>query len=131
MLTQLPPALGGERTFSSRSVQLPNADQAFVDPAKVRDYLLSPEHPVGRAKARFFAAVGFRQSDWPGLRTALLAHGRAGDAQEVPSPYGRKFEVQGILQGLGGRQAALVSVWIIVPGEEAPRLVTAVPGARS
>ena len=101
-----------------------------MDPAKARDYLLSPEHPIGRAKARFFAALGFRQAEWPVLQAALAAHGGAGAAREVPSPYGRKFEVEGILQGPGGRQAAVVSVWIILPGEEAPRLVTAVPGDR-
>jgi hypothetical protein len=111
-------------------VQLPNAERAYVDPAKVRDYLLSPEHAVGRAKARFFGALGFRRADWPGLQAALLAHGGAGEAREVASPYGRKFEVEPILQGPGGREAAVISVWIILPGEEAPRLVTAVPGER-
>jgi hypothetical protein len=30
-----------------------------VDEQKVRDYLLSPVHPVGRFKARVFAALGF------------------------------------------------------------------------
>jgi hypothetical protein len=28
-------------------VQLPGGDDVDIDPAKVRDYLLSPEHPVG------------------------------------------------------------------------------------
>lgn len=97
---------------------------------KVRDYLLSPEHPVGRAKARFFTALGFRHAEWAALRAALVGHGGAGEAREVSSPYGQKFEVEGILQGPGGRQAAVVSVWIILPGEQTPRLVTAVPGER-
>ena len=38
---------------------LPGADRAIVDAAKVRDYLLSPEHPVGRFKAVFFGALGY------------------------------------------------------------------------
>ena len=33
-------------------MRLPGAQRAIIDAAKVRDYLLSPEHPVGRAKAR-------------------------------------------------------------------------------
>jgi len=53
-------------------VQLPNPDRAVIDDAKVRDYLLSPSHPVGRFKAVFFAALGFSQADWPALRDALL-----------------------------------------------------------
>jgi len=44
-------------------VKLPNADQAFIDPAKLRDYLLSPTHPVGRFKAPFFAAMGYTQTE--------------------------------------------------------------------
>jgi len=99
-----------------------------VDPAKVRDYLLSPEHPIGRAKARFFTALGFRRAEWPALQAALLAHGRHGDAAPVPSPYGRKFAVHGILEAPGGRQAAVVTVWIVLEGQESPRLVTAYPG---
>ncbi|GJG85381.1 hypothetical protein tb265_05620 [Gemmatimonadetes bacterium T265] len=39
-------------------MKLPNAERAVVDPAKVRDYLLSPDHPVGESKARFFATLG-------------------------------------------------------------------------
>ncbi|MFN8859744.1 MAG: DUF6883 domain-containing protein [Gemmatimonas sp.] len=112
-------------------MRLPNADQASIDPMKLRGYLLSPEHPVGQAEARFFMALGFHPTDWPRLRTALERHGRLGRAREVPSPYGRKFEVEGIIEGPSGRKAAVVSVWIILRGEVVPRLVTALPGARA
>jgi len=40
-------------------VKLPNADRVRIDERKVRGYLLSPSHPVGRFKARVFAALGF------------------------------------------------------------------------
>jgi hypothetical protein len=53
-------------------VRLPNSDRSVVDDAKVRDYLLSPSHPVGRFKSVFFAALGFSQADWQALRDALL-----------------------------------------------------------
>ncbi|HKH48502.1 MAG TPA: adhesin, partial [Thermoanaerobaculia bacterium] len=45
-------------------MKLPGADRAIVDEAKVRDYLLSSEHPVGRFKAAFFANVGYTRQDW-------------------------------------------------------------------
>jgi hypothetical protein len=64
------------------SVKLPNAERAVVDPTKVRDYLLSPVHPVGRAKARFFTVLGFDQLTWIELRRALLAHAH-GEAEQV------------------------------------------------
>lgn len=40
-------------------VKLPGAERAFIDPSKVRDYLLSESHPVGRFKAAFFIALGY------------------------------------------------------------------------
>ena len=40
-------------------MKLPRADRVQIDDRKVREYLLSRSHPVGRFKARFFAAVGF------------------------------------------------------------------------
>jgi hypothetical protein len=39
-------------------VLLPNADRAVIEPAKLRDYLLSTVHPLGRFKARFCTALG-------------------------------------------------------------------------
>lgn len=64
-------------------MRLPNAARAIVEDAKVRDYLLSPEHRVGWTKARFFTALGFTREDWPLLRDALLAI--ALDADAVPA----------------------------------------------
>jgi hypothetical protein len=61
-------------------MKLPGADHAIVDGAKARDYLLSPEHPVGRFKAVFFGTPD------------------------------------------------VVTVWIVLTGEESPRFVTAYPG---
>jgi hypothetical protein len=39
-------------------MRIPGAERAVLDDAKVRDYLLSAEHRVGSAKARFFAQLG-------------------------------------------------------------------------
>ena len=38
-------------------MKLPQGGRALVEDAKVRDYLLSDEHPVGRFKARAFASA--------------------------------------------------------------------------
>ena len=109
-------------------MRLPGVEQAIIDPAKVRDYLLSPEHPVGRAKARVFAALGFRQAAWLALHEALLVHAREGAAEPVEAgPHGKKYRVRGILRGPGDRSGAVVAVWIVLPGEAAPRFVTAYP----
>ena len=49
-------------------MRLPNAERAVIEEVKVRDYLLALDHPVGRAKARFFVALGFTRDGWSLLR---------------------------------------------------------------
>jgi hypothetical protein len=110
-------------------MRLPNADGAEVDSAKVRDYLLAPEHPVDRAKARVFAALGFTRADWPALRGAPLALARDGEAAPgAATVFGQKWTVRGTLRGPAGRSAPVVTAWIVLAGEDVPRLVTAYPG---
>jgi hypothetical protein len=109
-------------------VQLPGAERAFIDPPKLRDYLLSPEHPIGRTKARFFAALGFSRAAWPVLRTALLEVAICGEATIVAAnAHGQKYEVRSIIRGPAGGEAQIISIWIILNGEDFPRLVTAYP----
>ena len=112
---------------------LPGAAAAIVDPAKVRDYLLSPDHPIGHAKARFFTSLGFTHEHWPELRDALLRLAQTADAEPEPeSPFGQKYILRGIIEGPGAteRRAVVETVWIVLTGETAPRLVTAYPGDR-
>jgi len=110
-------------------VKLPNASRAIIDPAKLRDYLLSPAHPVGRFKAPFFVALGYAQEQWPQLEADLRTQHLSQEAQPATtSSYGQKYEVRAILTGPAGRAAEVVSVWIVHVGEDVPRFVTAYPG---
>lgn len=112
-------------------MKLPAAHLALVDPAKIRDYLLSPEHLVGRHKASFFHALGYSRRDWPRLEDGFRRLIASQDA--VPgnaSEFGTKYEVRGSLEGPAGRRAEVVTVWIIRTGETVPRFVTAFPGAK-
>jgi hypothetical protein len=109
-------------------LSLPNSDRAVIDIAKVRDYLLSEAHPVGRFKAAFFVTLGYSSDHWELLRDDLLALARAGPAAPgKPSGFGQTFEVNGILTGPSGRSADVKTVWIIRSNEDAPRFVTAFP----
>ena len=110
-------------------MKLPNTSRAIIEPAKLRDYLLSPAHPVGRFKAPFFVALGFSQDQWSRLEADLRAQHLSQEAQPASSSsHGQKYEIRAILTGPAGRSAEVVSVWIILAGEEAPRFVTAYPG---
>lgn len=112
-------------------MRLPRADSAIIDDRKLREYLLSAEHPVGRFKAAFFRSLGYGPGEANLLREALLAHAREGEAElGEASAYGQRYRVRGILRGVAGRSAAVVSAWIVPSEEEAPRLVAAFPGDR-
>ena len=62
---------------------LPAVEHAYIDPTKVRDYLLSVEHPVGRFKAVVFQALGYKAEEWETLRNDLLALARTAEAADV------------------------------------------------
>lgn len=110
-------------------MKIPGAERAIVADAKVRDYLLSTEHRVGRGKARFFAQLGFEKESWEALQEQLV-HLASRDAElGEKTRFGQKYVVRDIIQGPEGRSALVVAVWIVLEGEEFPRLITAYPGA--
>jgi len=110
-------------------MRLPNAERAIVDDAKVREYLLSPSHPVGRFKATFFLALGYSSVNWEALRDQLLAVAASSDATPGKlSPYGQKFEIRATLIGPSGRSAQIVTVWMVPNGLDVAHFVTAFPG---
>ena len=106
-----------------------NANLAYLEPNKVRDYLLSPNHTVGRFKSVVFTALGYTQENWPLLRDDLLMLARTrGAVIGQNSVYGQKYEVSGRLIGPNGRSAQFMTVWLVRPEEPAPKFVTAFPG---
>ena len=107
---------------------LPNADRAFVDPAKITAYLLSPTHKRGQHKAAFFRSFGFDLNNWELLRDALLEHARTNAVVRTePTSYGMMYEMAGRLVSPDGRNPNVLVVWTIRHGEDFPRLVSAVP----
>ena len=110
-------------------MRLPGGRRAIIDPEKLRDYVLSRVHPVGRFKADFFASLGYETDNWEDLDRALRAAADQAEAElEERTPYGQKYRIRSILEGPAGRSAEIVSVWIILHEETAPRLVTVMPG---
>ena len=112
-------------------MRLPRAEQAVIDPRKLRDYLLSSEHPVGRLKAAFFVQLGFSAAtNWVRLDLELRRLAMEGSAElGERTSFGQKYVVRGRITGPVGRTADVLSVWIILNNEKNPRLVTVYPGA--
>ena len=111
-------------------MRVPNADFAVAEEQKVKSYLLSSSHPVGRYKARFFRSLGYDQDGWKRLASDLRAILANEVSESVEIEFGTKYVVPGQLTGSGGTAANILTVWIILTDEDVPRFVTAYPGER-
>ena len=110
-------------------MRLPNSDRAVIDTAKLRDYLLSTSHPVGRFKARLFESLGYSADNWERLETDIRAIIVTAEARPMEkTEYGTKYEVRGTITGPNGRSAGVLTVWIVLTGEDVPRFITAYSG---
>lgn len=110
-------------------MRVPNARLAVIEPVKLHGYLVSGSHAVGRFKATFFLALGYSAEDWPRLEADLRSQHLSQDATlGEQTPYGQKYSIRATLVGPSGRSAEVVSAWIVRPGEDFPRFVTAYPG---
>ena len=110
-------------------MRLPLADVAEIDPQTLHGYLLSQTHPVGRFKARFFAALGYSAERWQEFETNLrIQHLSQDAAPGAKIPEGQLFTIRAILKGPNGQSAIVLSVWFIPTAGGAPRFVTAYPG---
>jgi hypothetical protein len=104
---------------------LPNADAAFVDLIKLRDYSLNPDHPRGKHKARLFAAIlGLTRPDAEQLKSLILKaiqqyEAKPGRADE----YGQRYAVTFPLTR-NHSTATICTTWIIRSAETFPRLVS-------
>src|SRR6202165_4654144 len=92
---------------------LPNPDRAWIDPRKLRDYALNPNHDSGKFKAVFFAQMGYQQDSWMQLerdiRTQHLTQAIAAGKQ---SPHGLKYVITASLQGPVGAARQVTTVWL-------------------
>jgi len=110
-------------------LKLPNAEKAVISPEKLRDYLLSLSHPIGRFKAVFFKKLGYSSENWKLLERDLRNLILSRDVTSIlETEYGKKFVVQGDITSPENKTVRIVTVWVILKGEDTPRFITAYPG---
>jgi hypothetical protein len=108
-------------------MRLPNAENAIITEAKLRAYLLNPNHPDNAGKARVFQALGYSRDEWQLLASDLREQHLPQDATESrPNREGRTYTIIARLTGPAG-SATIKSVWQIDFGTEVPRFITAYP----
>jgi len=111
--------------------RLPNAEQAQIDPRKLRDYVLNPQHVSGRFKAEFFAQMGYTIENWELLERDIRdQHLSQAVQSSKPSVYGRKFTITAQMRGPNGAIRQITTVWIFRLGNDFAELVTIEPAAR-
>ena len=111
---------------------LPNVERARIDPRKLRDYALNPEHDSGQYKAEFFAQMGYTMANWEQLERDIRSQHLSQAAQSgKPSVYGRKFIITAPLHGPNGTVRQVTTVWIFRLDNDFAELVTIEPAARS
>ena len=107
---------------------LPNANDAYIPISKLREYLLSPTHPEGGPKSVFFELMGFTQANIADLEKILLSIAlNEKVVTHFEFAFGDKYVIDGKLSRIDGTEIPLRTVWIIDPGETAPRFITAYP----
>jgi hypothetical protein len=108
--------------------KLPNYKKAIIDPDKIKNYILSPAHPVGRFKAAFFQSMGYTQENWQQFLDDIREYHLTEDAEPVEkTEYGQKYIITGEVKGPNGKIILLRSVWIVLSGEDTPRFITIYP----
>lgn len=109
-------------------MHLPGREHAYVPQRKLIEYLLSETHAIGKSKAKFFAALGYDQSNADILGRNLLKIAAVGTVTKaVPSAYGTKYVVDGMLETPTVGKVTIRTVWIIENESTDPRFVTAYP----
>lgn len=104
---------------------IPNAHRAIIDTHKLSGYVLNPQHPQGKHKARVFEAVlGLTKADTNTLHDALQIAVQSREALVTESDsYGVRYQIDFEMITDTGT-AEIRSGWIIRTGEDFPRFVT-------
>ncbi|WP_254565968.1 DUF6883 domain-containing protein [Oscillatoria sp. HE19RPO] len=106
-------------------MQLPNAQAAFIDLDKLRNYSLNSEHHRGKHKARLFASIlGLTCDDAEELQYLLAEAAQNYDAVPTENDqYGQRYCIDFAVTRLG-QTATIRSNWSVRISETFPRLTS-------
>lgn len=104
---------------------VPRAHQARIDPRKLYEYALNPEHELGKHKARVFeSALAVTQDDWRLVRDQVLARLPFSPVEEITDIWGQPgYRVLMEIEGNDDTVAVVDTRWL-VPLEGTPRLIS-------
>lgn len=109
-------------------MKISNIENAIISSEKIKNYLLSSSHPVGRFKAVFFNSLGYTSSNWELLLNDIYSILK-NDAEKIEeSEYGQKYKISGEIVGPLKKSSQIITIWIILKDNKNPQFVTAYPG---
>lgn len=109
-------------------MKLPHKEKAYIPLLKIKDYLLSETHPIGKSKAKLLRSLGFNETNIGLLKQGLLSIAHGEDVKEaVSSMHGVKYVIDGLIQTPAGETVKVRTIWIIDKGQTHPRFVTTYP----
>lgn len=105
---------------------LPNVENATINPKKLTEYALNPDHPVGGNKAKVFeSALGYNQSNADDLMRQIYEKLPNSDAVlGTLDEYGQRYTVDILISGPNGNIVNVRTGWIIKTGSDVPELTT-------
>lgn len=101
-------------------MSIPNRKSARIDKRKLTGFLLNPQHPDAKGKARFFTK--YYGDDWERLRNDLLRHASDPTTKTEETPFGTHCVIESKLPD-SASSATVRAVWIVRTGEDFPRLI--------
>ena len=118
-----------EKKLRSESIsqeKLPNFKEAIVSEGKTKDYLLNPNHNVGKDKAHVIRSVlGYGQNDYEEFSQLIKSNLPFYKIEKTEkTPYGVKYDVRMVLYGKNARRLELITAWQIDNGTDFPRFIT-------
>lgn len=116
----------GKSGINSVQNVLPNVEKATINPNKLTEYALNPEHPVGGNKAKVFeSALGYNQSNASGLMEQIYEKLPQNEAiLGKLDQYGQRYTVDIPITGPNGNTVNVRTGWIIKTGSDVPELTT-------
>jgi hypothetical protein len=106
-------------------MRLPNAESAYIDLNKLRNYSLNLQHQRGKHKAQLFLAIlGLSSDDAEILQTLIREAIQVYEAfPGEQDEYGQRYRVD--FPATRNQQTATIrTTWIIRPTETFPRLTS-------
>ena len=109
-------------------LKLPFANLAVISETKLKHYLLSERHAVGKTKAMVFRRFGYSPDLWHILAEDLRNIALENELTlREESKFGIRFVIDGVLKTPSGRDFAVRTVWFIDNERQNPHFVTAYP----